>query len=302
MQIDVKTGVHEIIKPKKWKGQPWSSAQVKLDGFRVTAFKSQKAQFLMYGKNHREDLEFLHRFPRLRKTDFYRSLKKLPNNSSVDAEIIVPGGTSSDVATALRDSTIPIEIVVFAIPRFMGTMMEEKRLSWASEKAEKYGFIFAEWYSYRDLSDKLQLEDLDFESTKENLLGMAKSLSYEGWVLKQTQYSGWFKVKEVQMVDAIIMDVVPGKGKFRGLIGALVVCVWDDRELKPIANVSGMTDLERATLTRQLEFHRNLLGKVVEVKYQEVGSKGRLRHPRYSRLRTDKLAEDCTIDQLTNNC
>jgi len=299
--FDNKTGVHEILKPKKWKGERWATAQVKLDGFRVTAFKGQKGQLLMYGKNHRDDLEFLHRFPRLRKTDFYQSLKKLPNNSSVDAEIIVPGGTSSDVATALRDESIPISLITFAIPRFMGTMMDEKGLDWTAEKAEKYNLLFAEWYWYSDLVKKLRLATLPFQRVKEELLSMAKSLNYEGWVLKQTQYRGWFKVKEVQMVDAVITDVVPGQGKYIGLIGALVVSVIDNDDYVPIANVSGMTDAERKELTTTWK-NQSLIGQVVEVKYQEVGSKGRLRHPRFSRMRPDKLPEDCTINQLTDNC
>ena len=301
MMIDSKTGVHEIIKPKKWKGEQWSAAQVKLDGFRVTAFKGQKGQLLMYGKNHREDLEFLHRFPRLRKTLFYQSLKHMPNNSSVDAEIIVPGGTSSDVATALRDESIPISLVTFAIPRFMGTMMDEKSLEWAAEKAEKYCLPFAEWYWCDDLVKQLQLTNLPFERVKKELLSMAKSLSYEGWVLKQTQYHGWFKVKEVQMIDAVITDVVPGQGKFVGLVGALVVSVIGTDGYVPIANVSGMTDSERKELTEEWK-SKSLLGKVVEVKYQEVGSRGRLRHPRFSRMRPDKLPGDCEAEQLTDNC
>lgn len=296
--------IHETLRAKKWTGQEWSAAQIKLDGFRVTAYIQERGKIQMYGKDHRPHLEFLKRFPRLKKTWFYRRLLVMPPHSSVDAEIIVPGGTSSDVATALRDVDSLIELITFAIPCYKGSMQADKDLAWADKTASQYGLPFAKWFTCADLRKELKFTLCDdYETIRDLLVDKAVSMGYEGFVLKQTQYKGWYKVKQAQTVDALVTGVVAGKGKFTNQIGALVVSLIVDNHFRSveIANVSGMTDHERATLTKLWKADK-LLGKVVEVKYQEVGSKGRLRHPRFSRMRPDKPSKECVYSQLENNC
>lgn len=293
--------LHETLKAKKWKGQSWKTAQVKLDGFRVTAFIGKRGSIQMYGKDHRPHLEFLGRFPRLKKTDFYRAIKGMPEYSSVDAEIIVPGGTSSDVATALRDQDSKIEIITFAFPQLREKMMDKSSVEWAAQTAYQYGLEFAKWFTRAQLEKDLKLKDASDDKVKKALLKKAEEMGYEGWVLKQTQFKGWFKIKQVQSVDAVITGTVPGNGKFEGLIGALVVGLWDVNTYRVIANVSGMTDAERERLTK-LDQQGMLVGQVVEVRYQEIGSQGRLRHPRFSRLRPDKPATHCLYSALAESC
>ena len=293
---------HKTLRAKKWTGQDWCTAQVKLDGYRVTAYKLG-SEIIMFGKDHRPHLEFVKRFPRLRKTLFYKRVLKMPDYTSVDAEIIVPGGTSSDVATALRDENKPMTIITFAIPCYRAVMQENKTLEWANKIADRYGLVFAEWFSCPDLRKELGFTLCDSDETlREILLDKAISLGYEGFVLKQTQYRGWFKIKETQTVDCIITGIIEGEGKYLGQIGALIVGLHKPKSgLAIIANVSGMTDAKRLELTHLWEKNK-LFGKVVEVKYQEVGSKGRLRHPRYSRMRPDKPAKQCVYSQLADNC
>ena len=294
--------IHETLRAKKWAGQDWAAAQIKLDGFRVTAYLGEHNKVQMYGKDHRPHLEFLSRFPRLKKTLFYRRLLTMPPYSSVDAEIIVPNGTSSDVATALRDQSIPIDAITFAIPMYKGEMQPDKDLGWANKIASSHGLLFARWFSCAALRQELRFTLCDSDETiRELLVDKAVGMGYEGFVLKQTQYRGWYKVKKNQMVDCIIIGVVEGEGKYTGQIGALIVAVLENKKQIIIANVSGMVDAERLSLT-ELWKKNKLFGKVVEVKYQEVGSRGRLRHPRFSRMRPDKPAKDCTIDQLVDNC
>ena len=295
--------IHETLRAKKWAGQDWAAAQIKLDGFRVTAYLGEHNKVQMYGKDHRPHLEFLSRFPRLKKTLFYRRLLTMPPYSSVDAEIIVPNGTSSDVATALRDPSIPIDAITFAIPMYKGEMQPDKDLGWANKIASSHGLLFARWFSCAALRQELRFTLCDSDETiRELLVDKAVDMGYEGFVLKQTQYKGWYKVKKNQMIDCIITGIVEGKGKFAGQIGALVVSVSHPYQgLITVANVSGMTDAERLELTKLWDKNK-LSGKVVEVKYQEVGSRGRLRHPRFSRMRSDKPAKDCTADQLIDNC
>lgn len=114
------------------------------------------------------------------------------------------------------------------------------------------------------------------------------TLKAEGIVFKNVQYGDELKWKPKFTADLRISDAEPGKGKFEGLIGALVVTTRDGTV---VANVSGMTDAERQALTIA---HNNnaLVGRIVEVEYQYVGSQGKLRHPVFVRLREDKDVAD----------
>ena len=95
------------------------------------------------------------------------------------------------------------------------------------------------------------------------------------------------KWKPVKTLDAVVTDIKPGKGKYDNQVGALILSV----EGREVANVSGMSDAERAAMGE------HNIGQVVEVAYQYVGSKGRLRHPRFIRFRDDKLPEQCLLSQ-----
>jgi ATP-dependent DNA ligase len=124
---------------------------------------------------------------------------------------------------------------------------------------------------------------------------LSKDIAYEGLVYKTGNLSGYRKWKPVLTVDAVVTAIVPGKGKYAGMVGALEVSVYDDMcAMRVIATTGGFTDEERAGLSA------DVIGTVVEIAYQYVGSKGRLRHPRFIRFRDDKLAEQCTLDQLDN--
>jgi len=134
----------------------------------------------------------------------------------------------------------------------------------------------------------------------------------EGWVLKEG--ADWYKVKPAPTVDCVVTGVTGGVGKYAGLVGCLHVGVYKDSrsdysvlcdfitaerdrgpdmQLVEVARVSGMDDEQRAEMTRT-----SPIGRVCEVAYQYVGSRGRLRHPRFIRWRDDKSAQECTHDQI----
>lgn len=65
-----------------------------------------------------------------------------------------------------------------------------------------------------------------------------------------------------------------------------------------VGECEGMTDDEREEFTRN---EKTYLGKVIEVECNEVfKDTGKLRHPRFLRLRKDKNAEDCTWEAHIN--
>ncbi len=127
----------------------------------------------------------------------------------------------------------------------------------------------------------------------------------EGFVFKNGNLLDWHKWKPVKTIDVVVSGFIDGDGKYIGLIGAMACSVYQHvtignrrrSALVEIANVSGMDDRTRILISDDEEGH---LGRVAEVAYQYVGSKGRLRHPRFMRWRDDKSALDCDITQDTD--
>jgi len=125
------------------------------------------------------------------------------------------------------------------------------------------------------------------EWTPEGLLEDAREHGLEGYVLSDGMNYNVSKLKVVNTVDAFVTGYVKGKGKYEGMIGSFKVSVLDEGGTREIANVSGMDDSIRGG---PVELHR-----VMEVRYDRVASRGRLRHPRFIRWRDDKRPEDCRL-------
>ena len=104
-------------------------------------------------------------------------------------------------------------------------------------------------------------------------LQQALAYGYEGLVLRSGDK--WLKVKDKQTEDVKILDLVEGKGKYVGKLGAF---------LTPIGKVgTGFTDAQRAEFNDQ-----SLIGETVEVEFMEYTKEGKARHPRFIRMRYDK--------------
>lgn len=118
----------------------------------------------------------------------------------------------------------------------------------------------------------------------------------EGWVFKDGNYAGCLKWKAVKTIDLVVTGATDGDGKYLGLLGSLELSTTEGYR---VANCSGMDDSVRCELTHHW-CNKTLIGKVVEVSYDRVTSKGRLRFPRFKRVRDDKLSSDCRVDQDNN--
>lgn len=289
------TWLHDQLKAKKWEGQPFEYAQHKLNGWRVTFFRQGDGTVVGYGKDRpkrsgsREELEFFRRFPRLHDHPVVAAIRSAPAFSSVDCEILSTSSRNSDVTTALRDPALPLDIVAFAVPWWDGVDRRKQTLEWAQMVCRRKEVPFALYFSPTDPS----------AVTRKQLLKLAKRDKVEGFVLKSGgQYGKWYKIKHELTVDCIVVGVEPGEGKFQDLVGAIKCAVRNsDRKFIEIASASGMDDDTRRSIT-SLHATGKLFGLVVEIEYQEVGSRGRLLHPRFVRFRPDKAPRDCTMDQL----
>lgn len=100
----------------------------------------------------------------------------------------------------------------------------------------------------------------------------------------------WLKVKPVLDVDCLVVSMKEGKGKYKGMLGALeVVPEWGVMsavgEKAVSTSISGMDDDQRE------EWWGNpslVLQQWIEVSYRKVNPSGRLVEPRFVRVRTDK--------------
>ena len=133
------------------------------------------------------------------------------------------------------------------------------------------------------------------------------SFGWEGTVVKD-MYSGylpgqrghgWYKLKRQSDADVSVTGSKPGRGKFKGLVGALELsqCVsigTGEWELRHVGSCSGMTDEQRAEVTKLAEANQ-LEGLVMEIKHHGKSTTGeKFRHPQFSRWRLDKKQTECT--------
>lgn len=123
----------------------------------------------------------------------------------------------------------------------------------------------------------------------------------EGIMLKDRNAvygEGWVKVKRMHTLDVIITGFTEAKegktGKFKGLIGAVIVSVHRGKRLVEVGQVSGMNDELRVNISKH---PRRYLNKPLEIKAQEF-AKDRLRHPRWSRMRRDLSTTVCTWEKM----
>lgn len=91
----------------------------------------------------------------------------------------------------------------------------------------------------------------------------------------------WLKVKDVLTDEFLVVDILEGTGKYKGMLGSVVIQLKDGRKMKV---GTGFTDEQR----KKYWNNKNLiLNKYIEVAYQELTNDGKLRNPRFIRVRED---------------
>lgn len=117
------------------------------------------------------------------------------------------------------------------------------------------------------------------------VLSLAKADGYEGVMLKQwaspyefRRSPFWLKVVSERTLTVRVVGLQEGKGKYRGMVGALKCVLPDGKEVR----VSGMTDEQRMMFWARPE---TVVGSEVEVSYRERTQAGALRFPQFVRVR-----------------
>lgn len=146
----------------------------------------------------------------------------------------------------------------------------------------------------------------------EGVMAKRKDSRYEPGV----RSGAWLKIKPQKSCDCVIAGYTPGRGGRGPAFGALLLGLYEGENLVPVGRVgTGFSDrllaelMEKfAPLVTPVPRLPGTTGKVVwlepvlvcEVGYMVVTKDRKLRIPRFLRLRTDKPASACTVDQLAN--
>ena len=255
---------------KTYNGEDVRYAHVKLDGHRIEIVVDHERCVTCWTTvDHIVDLSWM---PLI---DVIRA--NVPRNTKLVGELLVPGLPVSEVKTAVNEQNPNLNWVCFAVP----SMGPDVPLEDVERQVHEWGISFIPFKRLNKVDTKALLRE-------------AERFGYEGWVLKEANDRGWYKLKVERTIDLVVMDIKEGNGKYIGLCGAIKGGVYKDGKLIEVASCSGMTDEQRE------EIWFEDIGRVFEAKYQNVGSKGRLRHPRFKRWREDKKVEACLAEQDPN--
>ena len=144
-----------------------------------------------------------------------------------------------------------------------------------------------------------------YHTSYSSLFKSVSRAGLEGLVLKHTKMpyvegsrKNQLKVKAERYFDVIVYGFEPGKGKYEGTVGALKFAVFEDGNLKPIGQCSGMDDETRDIWYNWLSDYKGLEWPVIEIKCNELTVHGVPRHPQYIRSRPDKDMTECTAEQF----
>jgi hypothetical protein len=253
---------------KKWKGEHTSYAQIKLDGHYLQVTKLDSGRVVFTSKQGTE-----------LKLDFVPSLLNvcigLKPGQTCLGELWYEGKPASYIKTAIKVHDRKLRFTAFALTHLPDDTLETMHMI-----CIKLGIEMAPWYGPAQCCLSSCLGVFDPTSLPD--------MQHEGFVMKDGVWTNWMKHKPFDTIDLIVHSTVNGKGKHIGLVGSLV-CMTSEGYI--IANAGGFTDEERIYLSD------DDIGRVVEVKYQLVGSKGKLRHPTFVRFRDDKNADECGVSQ-----
>lgn len=180
----------------------------------------------------------------------------------IDAELYVPGCGREAVKTALADAPETLRLSVFAASAL--TMLADLP-QWCLD----FGY---DHEALLDIADKRMLN----------------SVTHDGFVLKShTMYGYWLKEKSRMTADLVVTGWRPGKGQHLGRLGALECADATGR----FVCAAGAMDIPMRIALTEMAKNGTLVGRVVEIAYERVGSRGGLQHPRFIALRDDKEPE-----------
>jgi bifunctional non-homologous end joining protein LigD len=302
------------LAPKPFSSDAWIF-EIKWDGFRAIAYVNDG-----FSLRSRNGNELKHVFPEL------GELSNLAGNVVLDGEIVVMkngipdfqallerGQATSPVEIELKAQRSPVVYVVFDVLEKDGVSLvdlpltERKRILKASVKEGKHvvlsDFVEAKGEAYYEAA---------LEKGLEGVVAKKKDSVYEPGV----RSGNWLKIKKIRSCDCVILGYTQGSGARFDTFGALLLGLYSNKKLVYVGKVgTGFSQTMLETLSKKFQQLKTVTAPlsvdipdeitwvkpelVCEVSYQTVTKDKRLRMPRFTGLRSDKLPSECTLDQIT---
>ena len=206
----------------------------------------------------------------------------LPEGAELDGELMVPGKQFDEISGTIRAFRKTDEVVyhVFDAP-------SDNDLDYRLTEATGFvNALSAKSSCFKFVPHFRVLGPEHAEAVNSTFMDEG----FEGSILKNPHAPyldgrswDWMKIKPVENLDLKVTDVFPGEGKYTGMLGGVIV----DYNGVSVRVGGGLSDAQRR---HWMDDPYLIIGKVVEVAFQNVTPKGSLRHPRLKTVRGDKDA------------
>ena len=295
--------------------------EIKWDGMRVIVFV-EDGQVRLQSRN---DKDLTAAFPEFQSIGTF-----LGSRSCVlDGEIVVMGDDgkpdfgrlqhrihlTNANAIKIQAAESPATCVVFDLLHLDGQSLFDLTYDERRRKLEALklsGASVATADSYRDVKGAEVLR-----ATREADLEGIVAKRRDGRYVQGERGNEWIKIKNERMQEVVIGGWTEGNGERGGSIGALLLGLPEAAGLRFVGKVgTGFSDQDRRSLldllgrsvTKKNPFNPPDIGEktphhfvrpihVGEVRFSEWTSAGRLRHPSWRGLRSDKKAADVTLEE-----
>jgi DNA ligase D-like protein (predicted ligase)/DNA ligase D-like protein (predicted 3'-phosphoesterase) len=289
--------------------------EVKWDGFRALAYVNEDLSL-----RSRNGKELRYNFPEL------EELKQQAHNVVLDGEIVIlnegkvnfqamleRGRAVSPAEIEFRIKRAPAVYVVFDILEKDGKPLLDLPLT-ERKKILKTAVQEGEHVLIQDFVEEKgeNYYRVVLEKGLEGVMAKKKDSPYKSGM----RSGNWLKIKKLRACDCVVFGYTKGTGARAKTFGALLLGLYNE-ERSPVYVGKVGTGFSQDTLealtaefkkleTDEAPFKADVIGEVMwvkpklvsEVAYQVVTKDGRLRMPRFQRLRTDKVPSECTVDQL----
>lgn len=219
----------------------------------------------------------------------------LPVGIPLDGELV--GGSFQETVSIVRkkiprnDEWKRVIYITFDIPSTNKEFMFEERQSYltrvikdVSKKPIKINnaphraamFVIAKQYKIKSRDHMDTFYKSVLASKGEGIM-----LRKAGSLYEQKRSKKLLKVKPVTDTEAIVTNIIEGKGKHVGKLGALMVKLKSNKNIK-FKIGTGFDDKTRESLWK-----RNTIGKTVTFSYRDTTNSGKPRFPAYMRVRTN---------------
>ncbi len=284
--------------------------EIKWDGYRAIAEKNKKT-ILLYSRN---GLNFLNTYPIVAE-----QLKQIKADAVLDGEIVVLNDEGKPDFQFLQhyseNHNRPIQYYIFDLLRLNGHDITELPLIERKELLKKIipenevikfsDHIFGTGKSFFQVSKEKDLEGI-----------MAKKIDSKYFTGKRTP--DWLKIKHHKTSEAIITGYTEPSGA-RKYFGALILAANDGDKLTYIGHtgtgfdqhsLKEMYDLLQPLVQEKSPFDEKVKTNmpvtwvkpelICEIKYSEVTSDKKFRHPVFLHLRDDKTVKEINMENIKN--